>query len=287
MDLFTSLAIAFGIESRRQKKAEDRRSAQLTSHRKEIQNALAGLTSILDDLFSNCALSMKMDDLSAAQELIPLYPMAEILSLQGGVGPEQTAFLRDYLNAVQSRYNLDQFTTAAVRRLGIYPEWRSFTALERESCGLVWHTLIEAICRLRRPELMQSVIDALGAVLYHFWFLENSGMEQARVRYDQIIERLNIHAERDQKSPYLHAVMVLQMELAAIRGGTAGEYDPIPEEGSADMDGVSGFCFCVRKLNDRKFHGRFAVRRCQIPGKEPDLIWELFPDGGHAVFFSE
>lgn len=287
MDLFTSIAIALGIESRRQKKEEDRRTSELAFHQKEIKSALIDLNSIFDDLFEACSLSMKEDDLSSAEELIPLYPMAEILSLQGDIGREQAVFLRDYLNAVQSRYNLDQFTTAAIRRCGIYPEWKSLTALEEENCGQVWHTLIEAICRLRRPASMQSVIDALGAILYHFWLLDNSDMEQPKVRYGQIIERLNFHAARDQQLPYLHAVMVLQMELAAICGGTAVEYDPALDAQSIDMDGRPGDCFWVRKREDHKFYRRFAVRQCKAPGRDPDLIWELLPSGKHTVFFTE
>ena len=104
------------------------------------------------------------------KELVPMFPIAEILSLQGCIGPTQEKFLRDYINIHQSRYNLKQFLTAAIEREGRYPEWNALCGLDETHCGQIWHTLIEILCRLHDPEKFQQVCDHLGSILYHFWF---------------------------------------------------------------------------------------------------------------------
>lgn len=287
MDWITSLLVALGIERRREQKKEEHFAAEMEENTNKVSLALSELSSVLDDLFINCGLSLGDDKISSAQDLIPLYPMAEVLSAQGYVSAAQENFLRIYLIGSASRYNLHQFVTLAVERGEGYREWYNMTALEYERCGEVWHTLIEAICRLRRPEVMQSVVDAIGKILYHFHFLEEPTIDLMKLRYGHIINSLNIHAERDQRQPYLHAVMLLQTELAAAYGGVAQDYEPVPEDEPLDMDGVQGYCFWVHKSDVPSFHHRFAVRECSEPGKQPDLIWELHHTEPPTVFFSE
>lgn len=287
MDWMSSLMLALGIEKRKQEKEQRRRESELIEHRRLILSAASEINCLFGGTFIDYFAAMEDGALDSAQELIPLFPIAEILSMQGYVGTEQQIFLRDYLNASQTRYNLHQFVTAAVERRGVYAEWCTLTSLDPDHCGQVWHTLIEAICRLRRPELIQEIVDALGAILYHFYFLDNADMEPAKICYTRIIEGINFHAERDQKLPYLHAVMLLQMELSTIEGGLAQDYEPILEDESLDMDGVKGYCFWVKKTGEPGFHRRFAVRECFDPGKQPDLIWELHHNTPHTVFFSE
>lgn len=287
MDWITSLAAAMGITLRQQKQQEQRLADELGEHCLKIEQAAAGLSSVLKEVFTGCGLSMDAAALSDAEELIPLYPFAEVLSAQGFIGEAQEEFLRAFLVRSGSRYNLHQFVTLAVERGEPYSEWCAQTLLGPERCGKVWHTLIEAICRMRCPDTMQRVVDGLGAVLYRFWFLSDPSAALAKPCYDRIINSLNEHAERDQRQPYLHAVMLLQMELAARCGGTAQEYEPVLKGEPVDMDGVPGYRFFVCRHGEPAFRRWFAVRLCRAPGKQPDLIWELPPCAPPTVFFSE
>lgn len=287
MDWMSSLILALGIEQRRQQKQAERLADETGLHCREISAASAEVSSVLEDLFLGCGLSVEETALTDAQELIPLYPFAVVLSVQGHIGKAQEDFLRDHLARSEVRYNLHQFLVLAIERGGLYPEWDRLTALGHEQCGEVWHTMIEAICRLRRPEAMQRIVDAFGAILYHFHFLDDPSDTPIKLCYDRIISSLNAYAESDQQQPYLHAVMLLQMELAAFCGGEASDYEPCSEKTAIDMEGAVGDCFWVCKHGEPSFHRRFAVRRCAAPGKQPDLIWELHFSAPPTVFFSE
>ncbi len=135
---------------------------------------------------------------------------------------------------------------------------------------------------------MQQVVDQLGKILYHFWLLEHPDIDQAQIRYQSIISNLNFHAERYQKQPYLHAVMLLQMKLAESLGGQAADYVPcLLSDADYSMDGVPGMKFCVRKKEDYSFHKFYAVRSVENLD-DLDLIWELpSEDGAPVVFYAE
>ena len=283
MNWWTSLAFIIGMYERKQKKEQKKRDEKIKGHRTELNNGIFKLDEILSDLSFTNMLPMEQQDLDDLQELAPLLPMAEILSLQGYVGIEQQYFLRDYLNLKRPRYNLGQFTDIAVKRGTGYSQWRELAELDNEHCGKIWHTLIEEICRQRTPEIMQQVVDCIGAILHQFWFLENDDMMPAQLRYQNFISGLNIFAESDQQEPYLHAVMLLQSEMAKQYGGTEKDYTPwLDADSVRDMDGKAGFEFSVHKEGDTSFIRFYAVRKREKRG-DPDLIWELPAGGGEPV----
>ena len=288
MDWFTALALGFGLEARRQKKEQQKQAETISTYRSEIFQAMFALDSLLSDLSFSNILAMEQKDLTDLEELAPLFPIAEILSMQGYISPEQRLFLQDYINFKSPRFNLGQFTKAAIGREGVYPQWHALTGLDSTYCGQIWHTLIELIYRQRAPEVMQQAVDLLGKILYLFWFFACTDMEPAQIRYKKIISNLNIHAERDQKDPYLHAVMLLQIELAKKYGGTESDFIPcLDSDSSYNMDGRVGFDFSVYRKDDSSFIHFYAVRKRDTPG-EPDLIWELpAGKGAPSIFFSE
>lgn len=190
MDWFTALALGFGLEARRQKKEQQKQAETISTYRSEIFQAMFALDSLLSDLSFSNILAMEQKDLTDLEELAPLFPIAEILSMQGYISPEQRLFLQDYINFKSPRFNLGQFTKAAIGREGVYPQWHALTGLDSTYCGQIWHTLIELICRQRAPEVMQQAVDLLGKILYLFWFFACTDMEPAQIRYKKIISNL-------------------------------------------------------------------------------------------------
>lgn len=288
-DWMTSLALAFSFAERRRKKERQKREEEITSHWNEIANAAFYLGLLLNELCFSQSYAIDERRSNDLRELLPLFPMAEILSLQGCAGPAQEQFLQNYINAHQSRYNLKQFLTAAIDREGVYPEWNRLCGLSETNCGEVWHTFIEIICRLRTPEKFQDAIDHLGEILYHFWFLDHSDMDPARICYQNIISNLNAYAASDQELPYLHAVMFLQRVLSEKYGGELADYFPkLSSDQSYPMDGTEGYLFEVQRKNDFDFYyGSFAVRKTDEP-HDRDLVWEIPAKGEPPiVLFSE
>lgn len=255
-----------------------------------IHDGTTNLVHLLSTLSAPCLRAFSPSDLLAMEELMPLFPIAEVLSLQGEIGPEQQCFLRDYLNIYQPRYNLGQFTKAAIEREGVYSEWYSLTGLSETYCGQIWHTLIELICRQRTPESMQTVVNLLGQILYPFWFLECLDMDAAELRYQRIIANLNIHAANDQTQPYLHTLMLLQLELSKAFGGEATDYIPcLARNPDYSIPGESILQYTVYRatpLDGIVFPRTYLARKIASPG--PDKIWEVSPDHLEpTVFFSE
>lgn len=288
VDWLTSLALAFSFADRKQKKEQKQREEEITVHLNEIANAIFYLRLLLNEMCYLQRYPIEKQKSDNLKELILLFPMAEILSLQGCVGPTQEQYLRNHINIHQPRYNLKQFLTASIDRESIYPEWNALCGLSETHCGEIWHTLIEIICRLRTPEKYQEIANHLGVILYHFWFLDHSDMEPAQIRYQNILSNLNMYAASDQDLPYLHAVMFLQRVLSEKYGGELPDYLPkLTSDQPYPMDGTEGFLFEVQRQDDFKFHGTFAVRKTEDP-HNCDLVWKVFPRGGPPiVLFSE
>lgn len=286
MDWITALGFGIAIEERKRKKEKGKRTERIANHRSALSDGIYELETVLCDLVYSCTLSIEQSNLDELQELAPLFPMEEILSSQGYIGAEQEAYLRDYFTIRKSRYNIGQFKKLAIARTDSYTDWNSLAGLDRTFCGRIWHTLIELICRQRAPELLQQIIDAVGTILYHFWFLENTETISVQIRYQRIISALNFHAEEDQKTAYLHAVMLLQVKLAERYGGSATDFEPCLDLEEADtIDGKANLRFSV--FGKDHFTRFYAVREIRSPG-EPNLIWEI-PAGGAAteIFFAE
>lgn len=287
-DWMTSLALAFSFAERRRKKEQQKREEKITSHWNEVANAVFNLSLLLNELCFSQQHAIDDHCLNDLKELAPLFPIAEILSLQGYVGLAQEEFLQNYFNIHETRYNLKQFLTAVIDREGIYPQWDSLCGLREDHCGEIWHTLIEIICRLRNPEKLQKASNHLGSVLLHFWLLDHPDIDPAQVRFQRIVSNLNTYAANDQQLPYLHAVMFLQRILSEKYGGEIADYFPkLSSDRPYPMDGTEGFLFKVQRKNDFDFDGSYAVRKTDEP-HDCDLIWELPPKGDTPIIlFSE
>ena len=286
-------------EKRQQKEAERRRKAEeerrqqredlLQQCRTMIEDNVTHLTQLLSELSTSCRLAFDPADLRAMEELMPLFPMAEALSLQGEIGPEQQAFLRDYLNRHQPRYNLAQFTRAAIDREGVYDQWNALAGLSPTHCGQIWHTWIELVYRQQALDVAQEIVDCLGQILECFWLLESLETDPAQVCYDNINANLNAYMDSYSDQPYLHTVLRLQYELSQAYGGERPDYIPcLVREATCSIPGESVLQYTVHRttpLDGVSFPRTYLVREIAAPG--PDKIWELSPDHQPTVFFSE
>ena len=139
MDFWANLALAFSFASHRKKKEQQKRAEEIKFHWNKIANSVFHLGLLLNELCFSQRAAIDKDKLEPLKELAPLFPLAEILSLQGYVGQTQEEYLRDY-NIHQSRYNLNQFLTAAIEREGKYSEWNALCGVDKVHCGQIWHT---------------------------------------------------------------------------------------------------------------------------------------------------
>lgn len=286
-------------EKRQQKEAERRRKAEeerrqqredlLQQCRTMIEDNVTHLTQLLSELSTSCRLAFDPADLRAMEELMPLFPMAEVLSLQGEIGPEQQAFLRDYLNRHQPRYNLAQFTRAAIDREGVYDQWNALAGLSPTHCGQIWHTVIELVYRRWSPDVMQEIVDCISGILVPFWCMEFPSTDDEEILFGNIVDNLNSHSDSDQDQPHLHAVLLLQYELSQAYGGERPDYIPcLVREATCSVPGESVLQYTVHRttpLDGVSFPRTYLVREIAAPG--PDKIWELSPDHQPTVFFSE
>lgn len=261
---------------------EDERKDGTLACRETILSAVDNLQSLIRQLGEPQRSAISLSTLDLLLELAPLYPMSEVLYLQGYAGKKQEDFLQRYFMKHLPRYSLRQFLQFSIEREGPYEEWYSYCGLDADHCGRIWHTLIELVCRQRDTGKLQTVIDQLGAILYQFSFLEDRETDAEHTCYQQIIRFINQYGTSDQQTPYLHAVMLLQVILAKKLGGQPIAYIPILVwDEKPDMDGGEGLCFQVKKRNTPHFLRRYAVRTLKTPD-DPDLIWEL-PDHGDPV----
>ena len=254
-----------------------------------LTNAMADLTLALTNDALTAVPGIGSERYQNLYELLPLYPIVSILSAQGHVGPLQQEWLRGYLSDV--RYNPYQLEQLAVRREGRWEEWQRLAALgdRPEDCGEIWHTLPELLCRTRRPDLLQPIADALGAVTFHFHYLDyptDGGLPEACFR--RMLDSFNAVSSADgiQATPNFHTFMLLQNRLAERFGGTPEDWYPVPE-GERDMESRPCLAYSVSKREDLSFVGHFLVAKVAGGSDETDAIWKQADNGGWEVFCRE
>lgn len=154
-----------------------------------------------------------------------------------------------------------------------------------ENCGEIWYTLLELLCRPRLPDLFQPIADALGAVTFHFHYLDypaDSGLPESC--FHRMIEAFNAVSEADsiQATPYFHTFMLLQNRLAERFGGAPEDWCPVPE-GEGETEGRPCLAYSVCKREDRSFAGHFLVAKVTGGSDDKDTIrkqmvcgWEPF-----------
>lgn len=261
--------------------AQKTRSAALT-------NAMADLTLALTVPALTAVPGIGPEQYKNLYELLPLYPIVSVLSAQGHVGPLQQTWLQSYLT--DARFNPYQLEQLAVRREGRWEEWQRLAALGEylEKCGEIWHTLPELLCRTRRPDLLQPITDALGAVTFHFHCLDyptDSGLPEAC--FHRMTESFNAVSDADgiQATPYFHTFMLLQNKLAEQCGGAPEDWCPVPE-GEGETDGRPCLAYSVCKRQDLTFAGYFLVAKVSggSDSDDKDAIWKQTECGWESFY---
>ena len=267
--IYALSAWAVNVPKRKALNAQKARAMALT-------NAMADLTLALTNDALTAVPGIGSERYQNLYELLPLYPIVSILSAQGHVGPLQREWLRGYLADV--RYNPYQLEQLAVRREGRWEEWQRLAALgdRPEDCGEVWYTLLELLCRTRRPDLLQPIADALGAVTFHFHYLDyptNSGLPDDC--FHRMLDGFNAVSGADgiQATPYFHTFMLLQNKLAEQYGGAPEDWCPVPE-GEGEMEGRPCLAYAVCKREDYSFAGHFLAAKVAGGSDDKDAIWK-------------
>ena len=273
---------AVNVPKRKVLNAQKARSMALT-------NAMADLTLALADDALTAVPGVGPERYQNLYELLPRYPLVSVLSAQGHVGPLQRQWLRGYLTDV--RYNPYQLEQLAVRREGRWEEWRRLAALGDcpEDCGEIWYTLLELLCRTRRPDLLQPIADALGAVTFHFHYLDYpTDGDLPEACFHRMLDDFNAVSGADgiQATPYFHTFMLLQNKLAEQCGGAPEDWCPVPEcEG--DMEGRICLAYSVFKRQDLTSAGHFLVAKVSGGSDNMDAIWKQVETGEWEVFYQE
>lgn len=272
---------AVNYPKRKTMNAQKARSASLT-------NAIADLTLALTAPALTAVPGISPERYQNLYELLPLYPIVSVLSAQGYVGPLQQMWLQCYLTDV--RYNPYQLEQLAVRREGRWEEWQHLAALGEcpEKYGEIWHTLPELLCRTRRPDLLQPITDALGAVTFHFHYLDyptDNGLPEAC--FHRMTESFNAVSDADgiQATPYFHTFMLLQNKLAEQFGGAPEDWCPV-SEGESDIEGRPCLAYSVYKREDRSFTGHFLAAKVSGGSDDKDAIWKQ-TECGWEPFYRE
>lgn len=288
MDWMETLVLALGLTAHKQTRLHKQQQSRVFALQAELQGAVNELDRLLRELAHAQSLVMEEGKLRDLQELAFTLPVLEVLSAQGRLGPAQASFLRAYLPGASCRYNLHQLDQAGVQRKGAYAQWQALAGLDETVCGEIWHTLLELACRLRDPQRLQPVIDCLGNILYGFAALESSDVLSLEPRYQAIIAAFNRQGAADQKTAYLHGIMLLQMELAHQFGEPPEVFLPCRDkDADSCIQGMQVLCFSVHHALHPEFLRFYAVRKIDAPS-DPDWIWELPAGGGEPVlFFSE
>lgn len=273
---------AVNYPKRKALNAQKARSAALTA-------AMADLKLALTDPALTAVPGIGPERYQDLYELLPLYPIVSILSAQGHMGPLQWEWLQGYL--ADGRWNLFQLEQLAVRREGRWEEWKRLAALEDrpEACGEIWYILMELLCRTRRPDLLQPITDALGAVTFHFHYLDYpTDGDLPEACFHRMIEAFNAVSKGDaiQATPRFHTFMLLQNKLAERLGGTPEDWCPVPE-GEAEMEGRSCLAYSVCKREDHSFGGHFLVAKVSSGSDDKDAIWCRGETGVWALFYRE
>lgn len=218
--------------------------------------------------------------------LLPLFPVGEVLSLQGYIGEEQRALLQEYLSDepdLCSKFNTGQIIRICVDREGPYQEWKELIGIDEESCGRLWQVLIEMVLRCDRADRMDEIVEYLIMIFHSFASLEGHGDDFWLPTYYQDMTYFNEHSERLQNTPYLHAVLLLQSLLAERSGGNLQDYAPKLSDDSPEMlvEDEGCYFFQVYYGEEPLSIRTFAVRKTE--GSGPDRVWELPSEDGKLI----
>ncbi len=239
---------------------------------KEARTELEGMAGPLhsDAVIFSGVERQRLEELWA---LLPMVPIGECLRLQEVLFHDQAAYLRDCPPKSTERYDMSQFSTDIPQHIGIWENWQRLAVMGPEEAGPLWHTLVELVCRLRDPELCQSVIRALSREAAAFWLLGELPQGTLERRWDELVEQFTAFTEREQQTPYLYAVMFLQVRL-----GTHWAVPPetvLPQFAeTAELDGVPVFLFDVGD-RDWEYHGRYAVEQRTDAARKDLRVWRL------------
>ena len=192
--------------------------------------------------------------------LAPLYAIGEVLSAQGEIHPDQEDELKALLLELDPNYNYAQFTEATISRTGIYKEFNEIVGSQRESCGSFWLTVFELVYRTRNTDLYQKIVDNLHSIVIYFYNIGEPDTLRPSLICDRIKENMDFHINSYQKTPQVHALMLLQRKLLGKRHLEIKEHYLINEDNIV-LDNRLFYVFSTYQKITNTFCGKFAVRK--------------------------
>lgn len=280
--LLETLCLALALTKRQQEKQQRAWEKSLADRYQKLCSALSEFFTLSTNLILDCGPIGLGEDFAGDAVLVSLYPICEVLSAQGMVFPEQEAALKVFLTNLAPRYNYAQLTEAAIRRTGIYPEYRAVAGLERDFFGSFWRTLFEGICRTRRPGAFPPICSQIERIVTQFARLGTLSPASAQRISGRILELLEYHVNACQQTPYIHALMLLQ-NLLEDRLGLAIPAQLLLGDGRYEENGRGYYVFRAYEKRSQAYRGRYAVRR--IRGRDGALDYEN--DGDQILLWNE
>lgn len=102
---FNSLAFVFGMEAHKQKKKRQEEKAFIEERQTDLCNAAEKLFDIIERLATACGPVGLPKDFIEESKLLSLYAIGEVLSAQGGIVPEQEAYLKIWMANLNPMFN--------------------------------------------------------------------------------------------------------------------------------------------------------------------------------------
>lgn len=293
MEWLTALALAFSLESREQKKEDKKRRQFLESRRKDLGAAVSELTETISNLIMECGPIGLGPQFVEQVKLAPFYAIGEVLSAQGDIFPEQESCLKIMFANIDPIYNYAQFTEAAIHHTGVYQEYKTLAALENNECGSLWLTLFELIYRSRLTSVCQKLDDQLSLIVINFANLGIPDSPFAEIICNRILNNINYHIKAYQQTPYIHALMLLQVELLEKRELAIEKHFFIQGE-KIVHNCREYYVFAVYEKRSQNYCGKFAVKEIRTVNGKLDyqndddhiLVWNESADS-YEVFYQE
>lgn len=291
---FNSLAFVFGMEAHKQKKKRQEEKAFIEERRTDLCNAAEKLFDIIERLVTACGPVGLPKDFVEESKLLSLYAIGEVLSAQGKIVPEQEVYLKIWMANLNPMFNYAQFTQAAIHRTGVYERFQEIMGLTARTCGSFWKTLFETMYRSRLIDLFQEIGDCLTITVWNFSYLAGRTTLLAEPIGKRIRKDMEYWANTYQQTPYIHALMLLQVMLRD-KKDLPIERQLLLRGDDIQRDGRNYFVFgAFERSGESSFgpsFGRYAVRELRSVGEkldehDRDLIFCL-KDEGCEVFYDE
>jgi len=270
---FTALALTFGLAYRKEQKEKENLQAFLDQRREDLCAASEELFETMDQLITACGPVSLPEDFVEDSKLASLYVVGEVLSAQGQISPEQKSYLKIWICNLNPRFNYAQFERSAIQRTGVYEEFQKIVGLTEKTCGTFWLTLLEAVYRSRRLDLLQKFYDCLVKIVWNFSYLAGKAAPFAEAICKRMLANYEYWSNAYQQTPYIHALMLLQTKLRDQRELPI-EKQLLLRDQDIRQDGRDFFVFdTYERLSEADFgtsYGKYAVKALRSAGEKLD-----------------